>query len=152
MHSSISQFRKVLALFSELSRNNFIHHSVKVVPEVGIAPVLRSLSATTGRMGWMAHWKWKEIKQQPGTAGPGNMLGSCLVPCHFRCDIHPIRPVHILTPSPGGPGVPSVPRLPLLPSLPGSPSVPGIPGLPGFPSRPEFPDSPLEPGGLEERY
>ena len=27
----------------------------------------------------MAHRKWKETKQQPGTAGPGNMLGCCLV-------------------------------------------------------------------------
>ena len=34
-------------------------------------------------MGWMAHRKWKEIKQQPGTAGPGNMLGTCLVSFHF---------------------------------------------------------------------
>ena len=31
----------------------------------------------------MAHRKWKEIKQQPGTAGPGSMLGCCLVPFHF---------------------------------------------------------------------
>ena len=28
--------------------------------------------------------KWKEIKQQPGTAGPGNMLGCCLIYFHFR--------------------------------------------------------------------
>ena len=27
----------------------------------------------------MAHRIWKETKQLPGTAGPGNMLGSCLV-------------------------------------------------------------------------
>ena len=33
--------------------------------------------ASTGRMGWMAHRKWKEVKLQPGTAGPGNMLGCC---------------------------------------------------------------------------
>ena len=44
-------------------------------------------------MGWMAHRKWKEARQLPGTAGPGNMLGCCLVSFHFRCDIH-IRPVH----------------------------------------------------------
>ena len=31
----------------------------------------------------MAHRKWKETKQQPGTAGTGNMLGSCLVSIHF---------------------------------------------------------------------
>ena len=35
----------------------------------------------TGRMGWMAYRKWKECKQQPGTAWPGNMLGCCLVSC-----------------------------------------------------------------------
>ena len=31
----------------------------------------------------MARRIWTEIKQQPGTAGPGNMLGSCLVSFHF---------------------------------------------------------------------
>ena len=31
----------------------------------------------------MAHRKWKEIKQQPGTAGPDNMLGCCLISFHF---------------------------------------------------------------------
>ena len=31
----------------------------------------------------IAHWKWKETKQQPGTAGPGNMLGCCFVSFHF---------------------------------------------------------------------
>ena len=36
----------------------------------------------------MAHRKWKEIKQQPGTAGPGNILGCWLVSLFFLCDIH----------------------------------------------------------------
>ena len=31
----------------------------------------------------MAHRKWKETKQEPGTAGPGNRLGCCLVSFHF---------------------------------------------------------------------
>ena len=31
----------------------------------------------------MAHRIWKETKQQPGTAGPGNMLGCCSVSFHF---------------------------------------------------------------------
>ena len=31
----------------------------------------------------MAHRIWKETKQEPGTAGPGNMLGCCLVSYHF---------------------------------------------------------------------
>ena len=31
----------------------------------------------------IAHRKWKETKLQPGTAGPGNMLGSRLVSFHF---------------------------------------------------------------------
>ena len=35
------------------------------------------------KMGRMAHRKWKEIKQQPRTAGPGNMLGCCLLSFHF---------------------------------------------------------------------
>ena len=30
-----------------------------------------------------AHRKWKETKQEPGTTGPGNMLGCCLVSFHF---------------------------------------------------------------------
>ena len=35
----------------------------------------------------MSHRKWRETKQQPGTAGPGNMLGCCLVSLHFLCYI-----------------------------------------------------------------
>ena len=31
----------------------------------------------------MAHRIWKETKQQPGIARPGNMLGCCLVSFHF---------------------------------------------------------------------
>ena len=45
-------------------------------------------------MGWMAHRKWEETKHQPGTAGPGNMLGCCLISFHFLWAIHPIRPVY----------------------------------------------------------
>ena len=32
---------------------------------------------------WMAQRKWKDTKQQPGTAGPGNMLGCCLISLHY---------------------------------------------------------------------
>ena len=38
--------------------------------------------STTCRHG-IAHRKWKENKQQPGTAEPGNRLGCCLVSFHF---------------------------------------------------------------------
>ena len=31
----------------------------------------------------VGHRKWKEAKQQPGTAGPGNILGCCLIYIHF---------------------------------------------------------------------
>ena len=31
----------------------------------------------------IAHRIWKETKQEPGTAGPGIMLGCCLVSFHF---------------------------------------------------------------------
>ena len=41
----------------------------------------------------MAHREWKEAKQLPGTAGPGNMLGCCLISSYFLWAIHPIRPV-----------------------------------------------------------
>ena len=53
---------------------------------------------STGRMGWMAYRKWKECKQQPSTAGPGNMLGCCLIYFHFLWAIHPIRPVYVIEP------------------------------------------------------
>ena len=39
----------------------------------------------------MSHRKWKETKQQPGTAGPGNILGCCLVSLCFLCDIHSVH-------------------------------------------------------------
>ena len=39
---------------------------------------------TTVRVDSLPHRKWKEIKQEPGTAGPGNMLGCCLIYFHFR--------------------------------------------------------------------
>ena len=35
----------------------------------------------------MAHRVWRETKQQPGTAGPGNMLDCCLVSFHFLSTI-----------------------------------------------------------------
>ena len=38
----------------------------------------------TVRVDSLPHRKWKEIKQEPGTAGPGNMLGCCLIYFHFR--------------------------------------------------------------------
>ena len=38
----------------------------------------------TVRVDSLPHRKWKEIQQQPGTGGPGNMLGCCLISFHFR--------------------------------------------------------------------
>ena len=49
----------------------------------------------TGRMGWMAHLKWKETKQQPSKLPGPAVPGSCLAYFHFRWAIHPIRPVDI---------------------------------------------------------
>ena len=31
----------------------------------------------------LPHRKWRETKQEPGTAGLGNMLGCCLISLHF---------------------------------------------------------------------
>ena len=49
---------------------------------------------STGRMGWMAHRKWKKIKQQPSMLPGSAVPGSCLASFHFLWAIHPIRPVH----------------------------------------------------------
>ena len=38
-------------------------------------------------------WPTGNGKKLPGTAGPGNMLGCCLIYFHFLWAIHPIRPV-----------------------------------------------------------
>ena len=38
---------------------------------------------STVRVDSLPHRKWREIQQQPGTAGPGNMLGCCLISFHF---------------------------------------------------------------------
>ena len=56
----------------------------------------------TGRMGWISHRKWKETKQLPGTARPGNMLGCCLNSFHFMWVIHSSSSnlLNILTPFP----------------------------------------------------
>ena len=37
----------------------------------------------TVRVDSLPHRKWKETKQQPDTAEPGNMLGCCLISFHF---------------------------------------------------------------------
>ena len=44
----------------------------------------------------MAHRKWKETKEQPGTAGPGNMLSCCLISFHFLWVILNTSTVHKL--------------------------------------------------------
>ena len=44
----------------------------------------------------MAHRKWRETKQEQGTAGPGNMLGSCLISFHFLWAILCPQSVHLL--------------------------------------------------------
>ena len=44
----------------------------------------------------IAHRKLKETKQEPGTAGPGNMLGCCLVSFYFLFP-HPVHDLRIIT-------------------------------------------------------
>ena len=48
---------------------------------------------STGRMGWMAHRKWKKNKQQPSMLPGSAVPGSCLASFHFLWAIHPICPV-----------------------------------------------------------
>ena len=38
----------------------------------------------TVRVDSLPHRKWKETKLQPGIAGPGNILGCCLISFHFQ--------------------------------------------------------------------
>ena len=48
----------------------------------------------------MAHRIWKETKQQPNTAGPGNMLDCYLVSFHFLLAIlwpHPVTGVYTVS-------------------------------------------------------
>ena len=43
-------------------------------------------------MEWMSHRERKlSSSRQPGTAGPGNILGCCLVSLCLLCDIHSIH-------------------------------------------------------------
>ena len=44
----------------------------------------------------MTHMKWKETKQQPSTARPGNMLGCCLDYFHFMRAILWPHKVHLV--------------------------------------------------------
>ena len=54
------------------------------------APSLkRVLRSCTGRVDSLPDRKWREIQQQPGTVGPGNMLGCCLIYFHFLSVGHP---------------------------------------------------------------
>ena len=50
---------------------------------IHIQKVCLSYKLTTERLFRMYHRKWRETKQPAGTAGPGNMLGCCLVSLHF---------------------------------------------------------------------
>ena len=86
-----------LSALLNLGRVNFrfSHQTPSNLQNTGKWHYLKKIfsSASTGRMGWMAHRKWKEAKQLPGTAGSGNMLGCSLIFFHFLWAIHPIRPV-----------------------------------------------------------
>ena len=81
-HSRLSNFRKVCSQISErvlpCQRN----------PEKGGRKFITypdsQVSDNTVRVDSLPHRTWREIKQQPGTAGPGNILGCCLIYFHFR--------------------------------------------------------------------
>ena len=49
----------------------------------------------TVRVDSLPHRKWREIQQQPGTAGPGNMLGYCLIFFHFLWGKLSTHTVHV---------------------------------------------------------
>ena len=64
-----------------------------VVHVRGVPAIMDYIILYTEWMEWMSHRKWKETKQQPGTAGQGYILGCCLVSLRFLGDIHSIHPV-----------------------------------------------------------
>ena len=49
----------------------------------------------------MAHRIWKETKHEPGTVGPGNILGCCLVCFHFLWAVLSTSTVYVLHLWPG---------------------------------------------------
>ena len=59
-----------------------------------IGHCLTRSDVTTVRVDSLPHRKWREIQQQPGTAGPGNMLGCCLIYFHFLWGKLSTRTVH----------------------------------------------------------
>ena len=81
-----------------------------------------------------AHRKWKETKQQPRTAGPGNMLGCCLVSFHFLLTILSTStvPVLVVVAEPGGVDV-----VPVLSPAPAVPQVGVVRQLPEVAPAPE---------------
>ena len=58
------------------------------------AVVLSRVEESTVIVLRMAHRIWKESKQQPGTAEPGNMLGCCLISFYFLWAILSMTTVH----------------------------------------------------------
>ena len=48
---------------------------------------------STVRVDSLPHRKWREIHQQPGTAGPGNMLGCCLI-SFISCEENYLRALY----------------------------------------------------------
>ena len=64
---------------------SYNHNYTNIFVEIGLlkAQYHSKCGAPTVLVLRMAHRIWKETKQQPGTAGPGNMPGCCLVSSHF---------------------------------------------------------------------
>ena len=69
----------ILDSLSVLMSNNSVQPNVRRWNKKDPKYSKEQRKSCTGRMGWMAHRKLKEIKQQPGTARPGNMLGCYLI-------------------------------------------------------------------------
>ena len=60
--------------------------------ETPVGLLRKNVASADGWLGCCICSGWKEIKQEPGTAGPGNMLGCCLLSFHF---LWAIRPVYV---------------------------------------------------------
>ena len=69
-----------------------------LIPSPLSSPDISRIDQCTVRVDSLPHRKWREIQQQPGTGGPGNMLGCCLIFFHFRWGKLSTRTVHARAP------------------------------------------------------
>ena len=86
-HSPINRRRVQFKKGAGWNHNRLPKHCMYCAVQKNSVPAAAGAVATSHTvfllMLRMAHRIWKETKQEPGTVGPGNMLGCSLVSFHF---------------------------------------------------------------------